>query len=266
VQGTIESGNLTSSDLEIGSEGNGGLDWQVCAIQFDQLGIPQGAVITSAKLTLQVDNSGNPGTSNDFTVIAEDIDDAAGFTIDASDITNRARTDAEASWVLAAGPAVGTRIDSPDLTDLIQEVVDRAGWSENNRLTLMVYPQVYLDLANPSTGGTTTVQEIEFEAGPGSDAPTLTVEYVSTEPSSRATVVTITLDVNDETNPTPVTDSMTIDVYDTACMAARFGADLAKDNPGDFNGDCDTTLADFAEMAEKWLYETGLDEPFEILP
>jgi hypothetical protein len=85
-------------------------------------------------------------------------------------------------------------------------------------------------------------------------------------PSSAVATVTLTLDVNDETNPTPVTDSMTIDVYDTACMAARFGLGGAAENPSDFNGDCDTTLADFAEMAEKWLNETGLDDPFEILP
>ena len=84
--------------------------------------------------------------------------------------------------------------------------------------------------------------------------------------SSNATTVTLTLAVNDETNPTPVTDTMTIDVYNTACMASRFGLGGAEDNPGDLDGDCDTDLEDFAAIAAIWLNVTGLDEPFEILP
>ena len=185
-------GWLDSSDLELGSEGDGGLGWQAIAMQYDQLGIPQGATITSAKLTFTVDDSGVEGESNDFTILAEAADNAAvyGYSFDAPfwpayawldsyDITGRARTAASVSWAPAALPAVGTTLDTPDIASLIQEVVNRPGWSENNRLTLMIYPDVYLDLPDPSTGGTTTVQEIEFEAGPGADSATLTVEYIA---------------------------------------------------------------------------------------
>ncbi len=182
-------GWLDSSDLELGVEDEA-LGWQVIAMQYDQLGIPQGATINSAKITFQVDNSGNPGTSNDFTILAEAADNASlfGYSLDAPnwpgwawlasyDITDRDRTVAGVSWAPAAAPAAGTKMDTPDISPLIQEVVDRAGWSENNRLTLMIYPDVYLDLPDPSTGGTTTVQEIEFEAGPGADSATLTVDF-----------------------------------------------------------------------------------------
>jgi alpha-galactosidase len=85
-------------------------------------------------------------------------------------------------------------------------------------------------------------------------------------PSSNATTVTLTLAVNDETNTTPVTDTMTIDVYATACIASRFGLGGAEDNPGDLDADCDTDLQDFAAFAAAWLNVTGLDEPYEILP
>ncbi len=180
------AGWLDSSDLEVGSEGAGGLAWQVCAVQYDQLGIPAGATIFSAKITFTVDNSGNTGTSNDFTIFAEATGNASVFSwhdeggwagLDPFNITSRDRTAASVSWAPAAGPAVGTTLDTPDISALIKEVVDRAGWSANNRLTLMVYPDVYLALPNPATGGSTSVQEIEFEAGPGSDSATLTVEY-----------------------------------------------------------------------------------------
>jgi hypothetical protein len=183
-------GWLDSSDLELGSEGGGGLVWQAIAMQYDGLGIPQGATILNAKVTFQVDNSGNPGTSNDFTILGEASDNASLFgwhdsptwpgyaELDSFDISSRARTTASAAWAPAAAPAVGTKIDTPDISAIIQEIVDRPGWSENNRLTLMVYPDVYLALPDPSTGGSTTVQEIEFEAGPGSDSATLTVEWI----------------------------------------------------------------------------------------
>ena len=183
-------GWLDSSDLELGSEGDGGLGWQVIAVQYDQLGIPQGATINSAKLTFTVDNSGAAGTSNDFTILAEAADNASVFAwhedpkwpgyaaLDRYDITNRARTAASVPWAPAAAPAQGSTLDTPDISALIQEVVDQAGWSDNNRLTLMIYPDVYLALPDPTTGGSTTVQEIEFEAGPGSDSATLTVEWI----------------------------------------------------------------------------------------
>jgi hypothetical protein len=57
-----------------------------------------------------------------------------------------------------------------------------------------------------------------------------------------------------------VTDTMTIDVYDTACKAA-IGRGLAADNPTDFNADCTTNLDDLAKFALNWLNNTGLAEP-----
>ena len=74
-------------------------------------------------------------------------------------------------------------------------------------------------------------------------------------------VVTVNVAVSDEANPTPVTDSMTIDVYDTACAAARDGLEQAADHPGDVDADCDVGLADLAVIAEKWLTSTGATGP-----
>lgn len=72
--------------------------------------------------------------------------------------------------------------------------------------------------------------------------------------------VTLTFGVRDEANPTPVEDTITIDVYDDACVAARIGVGLAADNPGDIDGNCITDLKDIAAMAQTWLDDTGLTE------
>jgi hypothetical protein len=85
--------------------------------------------------------------------------------------------------------------------------------------------------------------------------PTVTITKDTDNPST----VKLTLTVNDGENP-PVTDAMTIDVYDDACKAA-IGKGLAADNPGDFDGNCITSFADLAVMATKWLNDTGLTGP-----
>ena len=80
-------------------------------------------------------------------------------------------------------------------------------------------------------------------------------------PPPEFSTVELTLRANDTANPTyMLKDTMTIDVYSDACAAAK-AMDLAEDNPGDINADCITDLADLAEMAEKWLNDTGLTEP-----
>jgi len=65
--------------------------------------------------------------------------------------------------------------------------------------------------------------------------------------------VTLTLAVNDEGNPTPVKDTMEIDVYDDECAAARIGLSLAAENPGDIDKNCITDLKDLAAMLLTWL-------------
>ncbi len=75
----------------------------------------------------------------------------------------------------------------------------------------------------------------------------------------KADPVTLTLAVNDEFNPTPVTDTMTIDVYANECMAA---IGTGADDPGDVDEDCMTNLKDIAEIAAAWLDVYSLTAPF----
>ena len=69
-------------------------------------------------------------------------------------------------------------------------------------------------------------------------------------------------------------DSMTIDIYDDPCSAARLGVGLGAENLGDITGDpgdpdpdapdCDTDLYDLTEIVLTWLDETTvLTEPLE---
>ena len=147
---------------------------------YETLGIPKFSTNVRESIQFGIDSGlGNTGTSNAFTIIGEAIDNSALFNSGIFNITSRDRTIASVAWVIPYGPPViDEKRDTPDIAAVIQEIVNRAGWSDNNMLTLMVYPDVYLALPDPTTGGTTTVQEIEFEAGPGTDSATLTVEFL----------------------------------------------------------------------------------------
>jgi hypothetical protein len=63
--------------------------------------------------------------------------------------------------------------------------------------------------------------------------------------------VTLTLAVNNEVNPDPVTDTMSINVYGNACLAA-VGKGFIIDQT-DFDEDCITNFKDFAVLAATWL-------------
>jgi hypothetical protein len=181
AEGNID---LSSSDLEVGDDEGDGLFWQVCAVQYDMLGIPKGSIINSAKLTFQVDEPGVSYTSNDFTILAEAVDNAAVFTTELFSISSRARSTASVAWNPPTSAAVGVKVDTSDIAALIQELVNRPGWSADNRLTLMIYPDAYLALPDPSTGGWTLVSANIYEAGPGLDSATLTIDYTVPEPAS----------------------------------------------------------------------------------
>ncbi len=183
----LGDGWLVSSDLDLGYDYEPQC-WNGIGLQYVGLGIPQGAPINSAKLTFTVDGDQDPQASNDFTIFGEAADNASPFNyldeaynpIVPFDISGRARTSASTAWS-PTDPAVGVTIDTPDLTGIIQEIVNRPGWSDDNRLTLVIFPDAYLN----SMPLTTTVTGHEYEAGPGSDSATLTVDFVP-EPATLA--------------------------------------------------------------------------------
>jgi len=82
--------------------------------------------------------------------------------------------------------------------------------------------------------------------------PTVTITKTAGDPVS----VALKLTVNDGESP-PVTDIMTIKVYDDACKAANADG-MHKYDSTDLNKDCITNFEDFALMA--WLYDYTITE------
>lgn len=150
-----------------GSEGPGGNDQRV-GLRFAELGIPQGAQITSAVLELDAQRSDNNAAI--LTYAAEDVDDSAPFTSAANDLKNRSLTTATVNQPAAAWTANRT-YDSADLTAVLQEVIDRPGWCGGNALSLMV------DSDNSRTAKSLEHVLRDANNNVSSDAATLRIGY-----------------------------------------------------------------------------------------
>jgi PKD repeat protein len=155
---------LTSSDLELVHISSGD---QTVGIRFVGVDIPQGATIVNAYVQFKVDETGSQDTF--LTIEAQDTDNAQPFTSSKRNISNRATTVAAVDWNPEAwtkkgqtGPVQRT----PDISSIIQEVVDRQGWSSGNSLVLII------------TGSGERVAE--SYNGDRNGAPLLHVEYSST--------------------------------------------------------------------------------------
>lgn len=101
-------------------------------VRFTNVTVPQGANITTAHLTYGAYGLwGTPLTK----IYANDVDNATNPT-GATDAESRALTSAAVDWD-PVGWESGNFYDSPEIKTVIQEIIDRAGWSSGNALMIL---------------------------------------------------------------------------------------------------------------------------------
>ena len=117
----------TSSDLELTYENESAANNQIVGIRFRNIGIPQGSEITNAYIVFKVDETNSIATSLTFT--GENVDDAAGFSGANSEVSSRLAanpTPRPVDWnSIAAWDTVNQEHQSPDLTDIVEDIVFR---------------------------------------------------------------------------------------------------------------------------------------------
>lgn len=128
--------DLGSSDLELIYDSE---DQQV-GIRFNNITILQGATITSAyiQFTADSDPKNNVPTGFDLTFYAEDIDDAPEFTTSSGNITSRTKTTNSVTWSNVPTWTGGLTYNTADISSVIEEVVERAGWASGNSIAIIV--------------------------------------------------------------------------------------------------------------------------------
>jgi len=158
---------LFDDDLDAGWEGEPeDQNILTAGMRFRDIYIPKGAVIDSAYLVLTSHEGKSADDVARITIYGEATDDAQTFTEDAL-ITARPATSAFLLWEVAEEWELWGTYRTPDLRDIIQEIVDREGWQSGNALALVLAGEdqgpsevenarefeSYENIADPEDGG-----------------------------------------------------------------------------------------------------------------
>ncbi len=156
---------FNSSDLELVNDGSGRGD-QVIGMRFNNVAIPQGAVITNAYIQFTVDE--DDAQAGTVVLKAEDVDNSGAFVNSNFNVSGRTTTGDSVLWQnIPQWPVVGVAgpdQQTPNIASLVQAVVNRGGWSSGNSLTIIA-----------SGDGERTAESYDGSAG---QAPLLVVEFV----------------------------------------------------------------------------------------
>jgi hypothetical protein len=130
---------LNSSDIELVYDSYANQGNQTVGLRFNGVDVPQGATILNAYVQFKVDETGSGATS--LTIYGQSADNAGAFLSSTGNISARPRTTASMAWSPAAWTVVGeagVNQRTPDISALIQEIVDRSGWVGGNSLAIIV--------------------------------------------------------------------------------------------------------------------------------
>ena len=161
--------------------------------RFQTVNIPQGSTIVSAKLTFKVYSfSTQPPSGSTLDIYGNDTDDASRPT-NCSTFASATRTSSYTRWTIPS-LSVNASIETSDIADVIQEIVDRSGWTANNDMVLFVENPLPDDSYDSSDNwllqfyardqGATNAPELEIEYSSGT---TVTPPAASVEVSATAT-------------------------------------------------------------------------------
>ncbi|MCB0662139.1 MAG: proprotein convertase P-domain-containing protein, partial [Saprospiraceae bacterium] len=131
----LSSGSVStgSSDLELGEDSSP----QIVGMRFTNITVPKGAKIVAAYIEFETDETDSGTTS--VSISGESSDDASGFSGSNYELSNRPKTSATVSWNnIGAWNTVNENHKTPDLSTIIQEIVNRSGWSSGNDMALYI--------------------------------------------------------------------------------------------------------------------------------
>ena len=113
---------------------------QIIGLRFPNIGLPRNAVIVTARVQFTTGAAPANGITN-LTIRGQAADDAPIFTTATGNISSRSHTTATVLWIPPAWNTTGESSGAqttPDLGAVIQEIVNRPGWSAGQALALLV--------------------------------------------------------------------------------------------------------------------------------
>lgn len=117
------------------------------AVRFEDIDLPQGADVTSAKLNFHPSVDASSGTPT-WRIYAEDVDNSASLAATTNNLSTRFtnKTSAYAEWSVPAWTedeiiSTTNTNTSQTLEDVLEELVGRTNWCGGNDITLLIQSQ-----------------------------------------------------------------------------------------------------------------------------
>ena len=126
---------ISSSDIELTRDGG----TQIIGLRFVDIDVPAGAVIENATIQFQVDEVNT--TDTQLTITAQASPSASAFADRDNNISSRSRSTASVDWSPPPWTVVGQRgadQRTPDLSSVVQSVVDQAGWTTGQSIVFII--------------------------------------------------------------------------------------------------------------------------------
>ena len=155
---------MGSSDLELVDDGG----VQAVGLRFLNVEIPQGATINEAYIVFTVDEVEADEPVN-LIIQGELVPDAPAFEAIDGNVRNRTTTNAIVEWSPEHYPTVGAKVQTADISPIIQEIISQAGWNPGNALVIIINDNP----DNPSVGHRTV------ESGSGALAALLHIDLAT---------------------------------------------------------------------------------------
>jgi len=112
-------------------------DSSIVGVRFQNLEIPPGAEIVNAYIEFTAKVSLGSGAAMNLKINVEDSDNAAAFNGANYDLSSRTITSKKVHWDPAIWTANNT-YQTPDISTLVQDIVDRSGWQSGNSLVFLL--------------------------------------------------------------------------------------------------------------------------------
>jgi hypothetical protein len=151
--------NLNADDLTLYN------DVPYAGMRFQNINIPQGAVILSSRIKFFAFSSRS--SSVDLQFSAEDDDLPAAFSTDKRDIRRRWDNSNVVDWPNVEPWSAGNQYYSPDLTSLVQTLVNRTDWNQGDNMAILL---------KWVSGSERSIRSFDYD-GVGEFAPVLEVTY-----------------------------------------------------------------------------------------
>ncbi|MEM9255449.1 MAG: VWA domain-containing protein, partial [Pseudomonadota bacterium] len=176
----IDDGDVTrnSNDLDFYGADNGSA--RIIGLHFRGSDIPNGATINSAFIQFTGIDGGDSDQA-DAIVYGEDLDgpsdNIGSFGSGDDNLSDRDLTTASVAWTVTDSVADGDKITTPDLSAIVQEVVNDSGWdpgSDEDDMNFLIYP------TGNNDGHKRFVSLQDDDAAAIEDRATLVVNYGAT--------------------------------------------------------------------------------------